>query len=595
MKLIFRYMKPYAKSILLVIVLKLTATVSELLLPYILERLIDEIVPRQQMGQVFFWGFLMVLCALAAYRINVHTNARAVENSSQIAYDVRRDLFEKTVNLSGSQFDAFSLPSLTSRMTSDSYNVQNFSRFVQTMFVRAPIMLVGGIMVMLAMDAKLSGILIAMVPLLIAVIILISMKGIPMYQGVQSALDKVVRVMRENITGIRVVKALSKTEYEKKRFHEANADMANRDSGVGVCMALPAPMMQLSLNCGLVAVIWLGAKRVDSGAMQPGVILAFLTYFNMIMQSVMAVNRMFTMISKASASGDRIDRILQTGESLPVLPETAAAAADCRIRFDHVNFTYRTAPLVTEDGQPARQTERQRREQEQCLYDIDFTLKPGESLGIIGPTGCGKTTIINLLMRFYDPDSGTVYVDGRNVRTYDKDELHRKFGVVFQNDLVFHESLRDNIDFGRGLDDGALQSAAADAQAAEFINGLDDGLDHMADIKGANLSGGQRQRILISRALAGKAEILVLDDASSALDYRTDAQLRKALEAHHKHATLILIAQRVSSIRNLDHILVMDNGRAIGYGSHEKLLESCPAYREICQAQMGDMAGKEEA
>ena len=595
MKLIFRYMKPYAKSILLVIVLKLTATVSELLLPYILERLIDEIVPRQQMGQVFFWGFLMVLCALAAYRINVHTNARAVENSSQIAYDVRRDLFEKTVNLSGSQFDAFSLPSLTSRMTSDSYNVQNFSRFVQTMFVRAPIMLVGGIMVMLAMDAKLSGILIAMVPLLIAVIILISMKGIPMYQGVQSALDKVVRVMRENITGIRVVKALSKTEYEKKRFHEANADMANRDSGVGVFMALPAPMMQLSLNCGLVAVIWLGAKRVDSGAMQPGVILAFLTYFNMIMQSVMAVNRMFTMISKASASGDRIDRILQTGESLPVLPETAAAAADCRIRFDHVNFTYRTAPLVTEDGQPARQTERQRREQEQCLYDIDFTLKPGESLGIIGPTGCGKTTIINLLMRFYDPDSGTVYVDGRNVRTYDKDELHRKFGVVFQNDLVFHESLRDNIDFGRGLDDGALQSAAADAQAAEFINGLDDGLDHMADIKGANLSGGQRQRILISRALAGKAEILVLDDASSALDYRTDAQLRKALEAHHKHATLILIAQRVSSIRNLDHILVMDNGRAIGYGSHEELLESCPAYREICQAQMGDMAGKEEA
>ena len=595
MKLIFRYMKPYAKSILLVIVLKLTATVSELLLPYILERLIDEIVPRQQMGQVFFWGFLMVLCALAAYRINVHTNARAVENSSQIAYDVRRDLFEKTVNLSGSQFDAFSLPSLTSRMTSDSYNVQNFSRFVQTMFVRAPIMLVGGIMVMLAMDAKLSGILIAMVPLLIAVIILISMKGIPMYQGVQSALDKVVRVMRENITGIRVVKALSKTEYEKKRFHEANADMANRDIGVGVFMALPAPMMQLSLNCGLVAVIWLGAKRVDSGAMQPGVILAFLTYFNMIMQSVMAVNRMFTMISKASASGDRIDRILQTGESLPVLPETAAAAADCRIRFDHVNFTYRTAPLVTEDGQPARQTERQRREQEQCLYDIDFTLKPGESLGIIGPTGCGKTTIINLLMRFYDPDSGTVYVDGRDVRTYDKDELHRKFGVVFQNDLVFHEPLRDNIDFGRGLDDGALQSAAADAQAAEFINGLDDGLDHMADIKGANLSGGQRQRILISRALAGKAEILVLDDASSALDYRTDAQLRKALEAHHKYATLILIAQRVSSIRNLDHILVMDNGRAIGYGSHEELLESCPAYREICQAQMGDMAGKEGA
>lgn len=592
MKLIFRYMKPYEKSILLVIVMKLAATVSELFLPYILEHLIDDIVPRQQIGQVFLWGLLMVLCALAAFRINVRTNAQAVKNSSRIAYDVRKDLFERTINLSGSQFDAFGLPSLTSRMTSDSYNVQNFARFVQTMFVRAPITLIGGVLVMLAMDAALSSILIGMVPLLIAVIILISMKGIPLYQGVQSALDKVVRVMRENITGIRVVKALSKTEYEKRRFHEANADMADRDIGVGVFMALPAPIMQLSLNCGLVAVIWLGAKRVNSGTMQPGVILAFLTYFNMIMQSVLAVNRMFTMISKASASGDRIERILQTGESLPVLAQ-AAAPTDCRICFDHVNFTYRTAPLAAEDGQAARQTEQQRREQEQCLYDISFTLKPGESLGIIGPTGCGKTTIINLLMRFYDPDSGTIYIDGKDVRTYDKDALHRKFGVVFQNDLVFHESLRENIDFGRGLNDEALQSAAEDAQAAEFIHGLEDGLDHMADIKGANLSGGQRQRILISRALAGKADILVLDDASSALDYKTDAKLRKALEAHHRHATLILIAQRVSSIRNLDHILVMDNGRAIGYGSHEELLAGCPAYREICQAQMGAMTGKE--
>ena len=592
MKLIFRYMKTYEKSILLVIVMKLAATVSELFLPYILEHLIDDIVPRQQIGQVFLWGLLMVLCALAAFRINVRTNAQAVKNSSRIAYDVRKDLFEKTINLSGSQFDAFGLPSLTSRMTSDSYNVQNFARFVQTMFVRAPITLIGGVLVMLAMDAALSSILIGMVPLLIAVIILISMKGIPLYQGVQSALDKVVRVMRENITGIRVVKALSKTEYEKRRFHEANADMADRDIGVGVFMALPAPIMQLSLNCGLVAVIWLGAKRVNSGTMQPGVILAFLTYFNMIMQSVLAVNRMFTMISKASASGDRIERILQTGESLPVLAQ-AAAPTDCRICFDHVNFTYRTAPLAAEDGQAARQTEQQRREQEQCLYDISFTLKPGESLGIIGPTGCGKTTIINLLMRFYDPDSGTIYIDGKDVRTYDKDALHRKFGVVFQNDLVFHESLRENIDFGRGLNDEALQSAAEDAQAAEFFHGLEDGLDHMADIKGANLSGGQRQRILISRALAGKADILVLDDASSALDYKTDAKLRKALEAHHRHATLILIAQRVSSIRNLDHILVMDNGRAIGYGSHEELLAGCPAYREICQAQMGAMTGKE--
>ena len=595
MKLIFRYMKPYEKPILLVIVMKLLATISELLLPYILEHLIDDIVPRQELQQIFFWGFLMILCAFATFRINVRANAKAIDNAHNVAYDMRRDLFEKTMNLSGSQFDAFGLPSLTSRMTSDSYNVQNFSRSVQTMFIRAPITLVGGILVTVIMDPVLSSVLLCMVPILIAVIIGISAKGIPMYQRVQSALDKVVRVMRENITGIRVVKALSKTDYEKNRFHEANAGMADQDIRVGAFMALPGPIMQLSLNCGLVAVIWIGAKRVDSGAMRPGVILAFLTYFNMIMQSIMAVNRMFTMISKASASGDRIDRILQTTESLPVLENAAEGPAGSCICFDHVNFTYRTAPLTSEDGGPARQTEQQRREQEQCLYDISFTLMPGESLGIIGPTGCGKTTIINLLMRFYDPDSGAVYVDGKDVRTYEKDALHWKFGVVFQNDLVFHESLRDNINFGRGLEDAALQSAVEDAQAAEFISGLEDGLDHMADIKGANLSGGQRQRILVSRALAGNSEILVLDDASSALDYKTDASLRKALEANHPRSALVMIAQRVSSIRNLDHILVMDNGRAIGYGSHGELMENCPAYRDICRAQMGEMAGKEGA
>ena len=595
MKLIFRYMKVYERSIFLVIALKLVATISELLLPYILEHLIDDIVPRQELQQIFFWGLLMVLCALATFRINVHANARAIDNAHNVAYDMRRDLFEKTMHLSGSQFDAFGLPSLTSRMTSDSYNVQNFSRAAQTMFVRAPITLIGGILVTVIMDPVLSSILLCMVPILIAVIIGISMKGIPMYQKVQSALDQVVRVMRENITGIRVVKALSKTEYEKTRFREANAGMAEKDIHVGTFMALPGPIMQLSLNCGLVAVIWIGAKRVNSGVMQPGVLLAFLTYFNMLMQSVLAVNRMFTMISKASASGDRIDRILQAQNSLPVLESANPGPAGSRVCFDHVNFTYRTAPLTAEDGPPARQTRLQRLEQEQCLYDISFTLNPGESLGIIGPTGCGKTTIINLLMRFYDPDSGAVYVDGRDVRTYEKDELHRKFGVVFQNDLVFRESLRSNIDFGRGLEASALERAAEDAQAAEFIGGLEGGLDYMADIKGANLSGGQRQRILISRALAGNSEILVLDDASSALDYKTDARLRKALETNHGDSTLILIAQRVSSIRNLDHILVMDNGRAIGYGSHDALMETCPEYREICRAQMGEIAGKEGA
>lgn len=595
MKLILRYMKAYTTQILIVMAMKLVATIAELLLPYILEYLIDDIVPLQDIPKVFLWGGMMVVCAFVTYVINVKSNSMAIDNSHNIAYDIRKGLFDRTMNLSGNQFDVFGLPSLTSRMTSDSYNVQNFTRAMQTMFVRAPITLVGGIIVTMTMDPALSGILCCMVPVLLAVVVMISMKGIPMYNTVQNALDKIVRVMRENITGIRVVKALSKTEYEKNRFHRANAAMADCDIQVGTFMAIPGPLMQLSLNFGLVAVIWIGVKRVNAGVMQPGVILAFLTYFNIILQSVMALNRVFTMISKASASGDRMDQVIRTEAGLQALPQGLTPPDDSFICFHNVNFTYRTAPLAAEEGAAREQTEQQRREQEQCLYDISFSLKKGESLGIIGPTGCGKTTIINLLMRFYDADSGGIFVDGRDVRTYEKDQLHRKFGVVFQNDLVFNETLRSNIDFGRELVASALRGAVEDAQAAEFIDSLEAGLDYVADIKGANLSGGQKQRILISRALAGNPEILVLDDSSSALDYKTDARLRKAINGHHRDSTVIMVAQRVSSIMNMTHILVMDDGRAIGYGTHAELLESCQTYREICEAQMGTMVGKERA
>ena len=593
MNLLFRYMKRYSGQIAAVMLMKLFATLTELLLPYILEHLIDNIVPMQDILQIFLWGTLMIICAVVTWQVSIRSNRRAVDNSHNIAYDIRKDLFERTMNLSGSQFDSYGLPSLTSRMTSDSYNVQNFSRAFQTMFVRAPITLIGGIIITMTMDPVLSGVLCCMVPALLAVVIGISLKGIPMYRNVQDSLDKVVRIMRENITGIRVVKALSKEEYESRRFDGANREMTDRDIQVGSFMAVPEPLMRLFLNIGLTAVVWIGAKRVDSGIMQPGVILAFLTYFNMIMQSIMAFNRMFTMISKASASAVRIDRVIQTETGLTAESSGAQAADDSFICFDHVNFTYHTAPLSADDGGNSSQTAEQRRAQEQCLYDISFSLKKGESLGIIGPTGCGKTTIVNLLMRFYDPDSGTVFVDGRDVRTYEKDVLHRKFGVVFQNDLVFNDTLRDNISFGRQISNADLRQAVEDAQAAEFIDSLSSGLEHKADIKGANLSGGQKQRILISRALAGRPDILVLDDSSSALDYKTDACLRKAIKEHHSGSTVIMIAQRISSIMSMNNILVLDNGHAIGFGNHEQLMETCRAYREIYAAQMGCMTGKE--
>ena len=299
----------------------------------------------------------------------------------------------------------------------------------------------------------------------------------------------------------------------------------------------------------------------------------------------MGINRIFMMLSKATASANRIERVLATEPDQRVLlPEEAKTpAGDEFIRFEHVNFSYSGVAPGSEDSFAGE-------EREQCLYDISFALRRGESLGIIGPTGCGKTTIINLLMRFYDVEDGGVFVDGRDVRTYEKDELHRKFGVVFQNDMVFYNSLRENIRFGRNLDEGDLMRAVEDAAAAEYISSLEEGLDYQADIGGANLSGGQKQRLLISRALAGDPEILILDDSSSALDYKTDAALRKAIFEHHGSSTTIMVAQRVSSIQQMTHILVMEEGHCIGYGTHEELLGTCPAYREIYKAQMGALA-----
>ena len=592
MRLIFRAMGRYGRAVAACMFIKLLGTLSELLLPYILEYLIDEIAPRGDLKLAVGWGLLMFAAAFLCRQLNVTANRKGIRTAHHVSYDIRQALFQKTANLSGSQFDAFSLPSLISRMTSDSYNVQSAVQQLQTLCVRAPMMLVGGVIVALIMDASLAMILIAILPVLILVVFVVTARGLPMYTQVQQKLDTVVRVMRENITGIRVVKALSKTEYEKRRFAAANGAMTDSDIAAGTVMAIPSPLMQLCLNGGLALVVYFGAIRVNSGAMEPGVILAFLTYFNMITMGVMGLSRIFMTMSRAGASADRIDAVLQTETDQHVLPESEArkfmGAGDEFIRFEHVNFSYGEGPgdaagLADDVSGFAGEA------REKALSDISFALRRGESLGIIGPTGCGKSTIISLLMRFYDVEDGGVFVDGRDVRTYEKDRLREKFGVCFQNDMVFQDTLRENIRFGRALSDDALRAATQDAMAAEYIDALALGLDHEAAIKGANLSGGQKQRLLVARALAAHPEILVLDDSSSALDYRTDAAMRRAIREHHADSTLIMIAQRVSSIMGMTHILVMDNGACVGYGTHEELMKTCPAYQETYRVQMGDM------
>lgn len=582
MRLIFHYMGIYINEIAKTIFIKFLATVTELALPYILAHLIDEIVPLKKLEQVLLWGGFMILMAVVTQQLNAKANKESVNTAHKVSYDLRRDLFTKTVNLSGTQFDFFGLPSLISRMTSDSYNIQTCVQSLQTMCTRVPILLIGGILATMMMDRELATILCVMVPTLLIVIFTVSRYGIPLYQMVQKRLDDVVRIMREDITGIRVVKALSKTQYEKMRFRRANDAMTKADVLASTVMAIPGPFMQLCLNVGLTFVIWVGAQRVDSGAIKGGVILAFLTYFNMILQGVMGINRIFMMLSKASASAERVEQVLTVQDDQKILPLSMCQKPKGNefVRFEHVSFRYGTIKNSPSGSFAAE-------DQDLCLKDISFAINRGESLGIIGPTGCGKTTIINLLMRFYDAQEGGVFVDGQDVRSYNKDELRKKFGAVFQNDIVFFNTLRENIRFGRILNEAALMCAAQDAVAAEYIDSLEQGLDYWADIKGANLSGGQKQRLLISRALAGNPEILVLDDSSSALDYKTDATLRKAIFEHHKDAVTIMIAQRVSSIRNMTHILVLDNGQCIGYGNHENLMNTCAAYRDIYNAQMG--------
>lgn len=567
-------MGKYKWAILFAIFLKLVGTMTELTIPYILEHMIDNIVPTGRMAEVILWGLLMFIVAILCRQLNVMANRRAINNAHRVSFDVRQALFKKTANLSGDKFDSFGLPSLISRMTSDSYNVQACVAMLQALCVRAPMMLIGGVIMTFMMDRALSMVLIVMLPFLILVIFIVSSKGIPMYTGVQKKLDSVVRIMRENITGIRVVKALSKGEYEKKRFAVANEEMAHSDMRAGTIMAIPGPFMQLCLNIGLTVVVIFGAVRVNNGLMQPGVILAFLTYFNMITMGVMGLNRIFMSMSKASASADRIAEVIETEDGWEI---AYGGEKDGHIRFDNVSFSYGSESKTDADFAGGKR--------ERALENISFSLNKGESLGIIGPTGCGKTTVVNLLMRFYDADEGSITIDGRDVRSYEKDELRRKFGVVFQNDMVFNDSIKNNIDFGRGISQEDLNRAAEDAVAMEYIDSLENKMEYMAAIKGANLSGGQKQRLLVARALAADPEILVLDDSSSALDYKTDATMRAAIRKNHKDSTLIMIAQRVSSIMGMDHIMVMDNGSCIGYGTHEELMENCTAYRETFEMQ----------
>lgn len=604
MKHILSYLRPYYKAMIIGLIIKILGTFADLGLPRVLAYMLDYVVPEGNIGKVFLWGGVMIVLAVLARQLNIIANRRASRVAADTTQRLRHDLYEKINTLSGAQMDKFTVPSLISRMTTDTYNIHQMIGMMQRLGVRAPIILIGGICITATMEPVLTLVLVAVIPFLVVVVFGITRKTVPMFKKVQDKLDTMVTVLRENITGIRVIKALSKTNYERKRFRQVNDDLIDAELRASATMAASSPLMNVFLNLGLTAVVIVGAYRVNSGASEPGNIVAFLSYFTMILNSVLMVNRIFLNFTKSSASAARLSEVLTAEPDLVVIPEenqpdsvqqAENQSVDTQEKeHQQVDVLSVDNPLM--DCQPEHITFddvrfRYHQTGELCLDGISFALKKGESLGIIGPTGCGKTTIINLLMRFYDTESGRIRIDGRDVRSIPMKELRERFGVVFQNDMIFADTVRENISFARDLTQEEIEAAAADACAQGFIEILGEGTeenryDYKAAIKGANLSGGQKQRLLIARAFAAKPEILILDDASSALDYKTDAKLRKALKEHYAESTIILVAQRISSVMSCDHIMVMEEGRIIGYGTHDELLENCEVYKEIYVSQM---------
>ena len=568
-----RYIRPYWGFILLTTFIKLLGTVVELLIPYLMEIMVDIKVPEGDRPAIFLFGGLMILCAALALGFNVLANRMAAQSAGRITKAIRHDLFAKLQSLSARQMDELTISSAVSRLTSDTYNINQLLARFQRMGIRAPMLLIGGVVLMLSMDAKLALILIGLLPIIAIVAYLVTKFSVPMHFHQQDVLDDMVRTVQENITGVRVIKALSKTDYEKKRFHKVNNDLSDITLKAGAVTGITNPVASLVLNLGLTLAVVLGASRVDAGEMESGVIVAFLQYFTYILNAMLGITRIFVMWSKGEASAKRVANVLAEPEDLSVLLSEEEAPENApHIEFRNVSFSYTGVGKNVEN--------------------LSFKLERGQTLGILGATGSGKSTIVNLLLRLYDPDEGQILIDGRDIRTIPAEELRAKFGVVFQNDFVTEGTVADNIRFFRDLPDDALHSAAEDAQAAGFIAEKEGGMDAEVMVRGNNLSGGQKQRLLIARALAADPEILVLDDASSALDYRTDAQLRSALRKNYRDTTTVLIAQRISSLRHADLILVLEDGGILGAGSHDTLMDSCEEYRMIAHTQMGD--GKEE-
>lgn len=567
MKWILSYLKPLRMRMAVGFIIKVIGTVAELFIPFLLTYILENVIETGDIKKIVLYGVFMALFALTAGLGNIIANRMAAKVTMIFASQMRRELFSKTLHLSARSTDKFTIPSLESRITTDTYNVQNFVGMMQRMGVRAPFLLIGGIGITLIMDRALALVMVATLPIIFVVVYSISRKGVPLYEKVQQSVDGMVRVVREDAQGIRVIKALSKNTYENNRYNNVNKKLCKDETRAGVIMGVVNPVMTMLMNLGIVAVVAVSAYLVAKQKSSPATVIAFMQYFTLISMAMMSLSRMFVMYTKCAASANRIAEVINSKSELEIKEDDGKGNEAYHVTFENVAFSY----LGKKNN----------------LENISFSLKKGERLGIIGATGSGKSTIIRLLMRFYDVNEGVVRINGKDVRSYTPEELTAMFGVVLQNDFLYADTIKENICFGREISIENVEKAAKIAQAHEFISGYSDGYEHMISAGGTNLSGGQRQRVLIARAIAGNPEILILDDSSSALDYKTDLNLRSTLQNELPESTVITVAQRVSSVKNCDLILVIDEGRIIGRGTHDELLENCPEYKEISDSQMG--------
>ncbi len=567
MKWIFTYLNPLKVRILSGVLVKIIGTVAELIIPFLLSYILENVIETNDISKIVFFGAIMAVCAVIACLGNIIANRMAAKTTMLFSTQMRKDLFSKTLYLSARSTDKFTIPSLESRITTDTYNVQNFIGMMQRMGIRAPILLLGGSIITLVMDKKLALVMIATLPLIFIVVYGISRMGVPLYSRVQQSVDGMVRVVREDAQGIRVIKALSKIDYENARYDKTNLTLKQNETKAGVIMGVVNPVMTLLMNIGIVAVIAVSAYFVSSNQSSSTTVIAFMQYFTLISMAMMSLSRMFVMYTKCAASANRIALVMDEVNELKLYDDDGKGDPSLHISFENVSFSY----LGKSNN----------------LTNVSFSLKKGETLGIIGATGSGKSTILRLLMRFYDADKGIIRINGKDVRSYKYEELTAMFGVVFQNDFLYADSIEENIRFGRDIKSDDIINAAKIAQANDFITSFSDGYAHSVSTGGTNLSGGQRQRLLISRAVASNPEILILDDSSSALDYKTDANLRSALKEALPYSTIITVAQRVSSVKNSDLILVIENGIIIGCGKHDELMSNCNEYKEISDSQMG--------